>query len=100
MMEKLRDMLCDELDEITRKGELSDRSLDEIDKLTHSIKSIDAIMAMEDGKYGRGRRNARRDSMGRYASDGEWSNRLHEMERNAPSEYSRGEIRDYYSRER
>ena len=54
MMEKLRDMLCDELDEITRKGELSDRSLDEIDKLTHSIKSIDAIMAMEDGKYGRG----------------------------------------------
>ena len=77
-MEELREMLCEELDKITKKGELSTGSLDVIDKLTHSIKSIDTIMAMEDAgysnesgySYARGRgRNARRDSMGRYSRD-------------------------------
>ncbi len=76
-MEELRDMLCEELDKITKKGELSAGSLDVIDKLTHSIKSIDTITAMEDAgysnesgySYARGRgRNARRDSMGRYSN--------------------------------
>ena len=77
-MEELREMLCEELDKITKKGELSAGSLDVIDKLTHSIKSIDTIIAMEDAgysnesgySYARGRgRNARRDSMGRYSND-------------------------------
>lgn len=76
-MEELREMLCAELEKITKKGELSAGSLDVIDKLTHSIKSIDTIMAMEDAgysnesgySYARGRgRNARRDSMGRYSN--------------------------------
>ena len=75
-MEELREMLCEELDKITKKGELSTGSLDVIDKLTHSIKSIDTIMAMEEAGYSnddgysnaRGRRgNVRRDSMGRYS---------------------------------
>lgn len=79
-MEELREMLCEELDKITKKGELSAGSLDVVDKLTHSIKSIDTIIAMEDAgyssdymrgnSYARGRgSNARRDSMGRYSSD-------------------------------
>lgn len=81
-MEELREMLCEELDKITKKGELSAGSLDVIDKLTHSIKSIDTIIAMGDAgyssddysmrgnSYARGRgSNARRDSMGRYSSD-------------------------------
>ena len=83
-MEELKDMLCEELDKITKKGELSAGSLDVIDKLTHSIKSIDTIMAMEDaegeysyeysgargGRGNRGNSNARRrDSMGRYSRD-------------------------------
>lgn len=81
-MEELRDMLCAELEKITKKGELSAGSLDVIDKLTHSIKSIDTIMAMEDAgysnesgySYARGRgRNARRDSMGRYSRDNDGS---------------------------
>lgn len=76
-MEELREMLCAELEKITKKGELSTGSLDVIDKLTHSIKSIDTIMAMEDAgysnesgySYARGRgRNAKRDSMGRYSN--------------------------------
>ena len=78
-MEELKEMLCEELDKITKKGELSAGSLDVIDKLTHSIKSIDTIMAMEEAgysnesgySYARGRgRNARRDSMGRYSNRG------------------------------
>ena len=89
-IEELRDMLCEELDNITEQGEITTGSLDIIDKLTHSIKSIDTIQAMEDsysndrgysrydgsyndgysrrGSYARGRgSNARRDSMGRYS---------------------------------
>ena len=85
MYEELKDMLCRELEEITRKGELSAGSLDIIDKLTHSIKSIETIMAMaesddysnrgsyaNDGRVGnRGGMNRsgarRRDRMGRYS---------------------------------
>lgn len=82
-MEELRKMLCAELDKLTKKGELSAGSLDVIDKLTHSIKSIDTIMAMEDAgysneggySYARSRgRNAKRDSMGRYSRDGGFYN--------------------------
>lgn len=90
-MEELRDMLCEELEHIAEK-EITTGTLDVIDKLTHSIKSIDTIMAMEEsgygnsyrsyddgsyegygdysrrGSYARGRgRNARRDSRGRYS---------------------------------
>ena len=73
-MEELKEMLCRELDEYAKRGELSAGSLDIIDKLTHSIKSIDTIIAMEgysgdeypnNGSYAR-----RRDSMGRYARRG------------------------------
>lgn len=123
-MEELRDMLCEELDEITKRGEIDERTLDQVDKLTHSIKSIDTITAMEEsGKYGRsyregrygerygerygdgdsygdegysarGRgRNARRDSMGRYA-DG-WMDKLSEMEENAPDERTRREVQKF-----
>lgn len=78
-MHELRKMLERELDKITKKGELSAGALDVVDKITHSIKSIDTIMAMEDagysneesynrGSYARGR-GARRDSMGRYADN-------------------------------
>lgn len=89
-MEDLRMMLCDELDNIAEQGEITSSSLDIIDKLTHSIKSIDTIMAMEEagysndrgysrghyyddgysrrGSYARGRgNNAMRDSRGRYS---------------------------------
>ena len=76
-LEELREMLMDELNECTKKDEMSTASLDIIDKLTHSIKSIDTIIAMEEADYsydsysrarGRGR-NARRDSRGRYSRD-------------------------------
>ena len=81
MMEKLREMLCSELDKIVNRGNLTADTLTFVDKITHSIKSIDTIMAMEEAgysedysgnySYARGRgRYAKRDSMGRYSSDG------------------------------
>lgn len=100
-MEELREMLCAELEKITKKGELSAGSLDVIDKLTHSIKSIDTIMAMEDAgysneagySYARGRgRNARRDSMGRY------SNRYDDMSYDDNSYARDGRMDRAYSR--
>ena len=94
----LKDMLCEELEEYADKGKLDMGGLEIVDKLAHAIKNIDKIIDKEDGyserrysergmyegnyrgsygdSYGRdgystrrGRgRNARRDSMGRYAS--------------------------------
>lgn len=117
-MYKLKDMLCDELDKISQKGELSAGSLDAIDKLTHSIKSIDTIIAMEeyseddgmtyrnDGNRGNSYANRKRDSRGRYSRDNsyrynysmddEMNNlkmELHNMLENAGNEEERRMIR-------
>lgn len=97
--DKIKDMLCNELDEIAKKKELTSSSLDIIYKSADIIKDLTTIEAMEqeygysedgdysqgyyprmpyymyDGdmgnSYARGRgSNAKRDSMGRYSSDG------------------------------
>lgn len=90
----LKEMLCEELEDVVKKGELSAGDLDVVDKLTHSIKSLVTIMAMEEGGYSNdgsydnygnggnggnynsyrgysGRRG--RDSMGRYTSGRRYS---------------------------
>ena len=70
--EKLENMLCDELDKIAEQGELTAGSLDTVQKLTHSVKSLKTIEAMDDYSedgYSRGNSYARRDSMGRYSRD-------------------------------
>ena len=92
-MHELKEMLCDELEKIADKGELTAGSLDTVDKLTHSIKSIATIMAMEDsdysyengggnmgggsnrGSYRGGSYAQRRDSRGRYARQSRQSRR-------------------------
>lgn len=97
-MEELKELLCDELDKIAREGELTAGSLDTIDKLTHSIKSIETIMAMKGesyayggdsyrgGSYARGRYSRRsyqnRDARGRYSRysmDDDIEERLHDI---------------------
>lgn len=96
-IEKIKKMLCKELDEYAMKSKLSMADIDVIHKLTDTVKNLDKIEMLEDdGGYsearggmrgrsymhgssydddmmyserrGRGR-NARRDSMGRYSSD-------------------------------
>lgn len=88
-MDKLRDKLCDELDEIARKPEMSAGDLETVHKLTDTIKNIDKIAMLEDGdgysqagdwemegrgSYERGSsyRGRKRDSMGRYSRDGRY----------------------------
>lgn len=95
-MKELKDMLYYELMEYIDRGRLKNMDdLCAVDKLTHSIKSIDTILAMEDAgyssnySYGRGR-YAKRDSMGRYSKGydrdmtrEELMDRLHELEARA-----------------
>ena len=84
-MHELKEKLCDELEEIAKKGELGAGDLEIIHKLTDTIKNLDKIEMMEDGgysqagdweiegrAYNRGSSYARRkrDSMGRYSRDG------------------------------
>lgn len=48
-MYRLRDMLCEELDGIAQRGELSAGDLDTVHKLTDTIKNIDKIENLEGG---------------------------------------------------
>lgn len=85
-MHELKEKLCDELEEIARKGEFSAGDLEAVHKLTDTIKNIEKISMLEEdggysqagdwemegrGSYGRGSsyRNQRRDSRGRYSRD-------------------------------
>ena len=97
-IEKIKKMLCKELDEYAMKQKISGADLDMIWKLTDTVKNLDKISMLEESEEGysearggmrgrsymhgssydddmmyserRGRgRNARRDSMGRYSSD-------------------------------
>lgn len=85
-MYELKEKLCDELEEIAKKGELGAGDLEIVHKLTDTIKNLDKIEMLEDsgysqagdwemegrGSYNRGSsyRGRKRDSMGRYSRDG------------------------------
>ena len=114
-LHEMCDILSRELGEATEKikhggGKLSGSDLDYVDKLTHALKSIKTTIAMieaeDNGSYASrpyygtyshpynsyaGRRNARRDSMGRYSSRGysrdtEMVAELRELMEGAPDE--------------
>ncbi len=109
-LEELRETLSGELEEISRKGELSAGDLETVHKLTDTIKNIDKICILaEDGEYlqagdweargyyGRGgsydRGDSyarRRDSMGRYTrADGRMG--MGGMSMRRGGRYSRGD---------
>ena len=82
-MHKLLDYVCDEMEELEKKAEKGKLSMTEIqyaDMLAHLKKNIltaDAMMDADEysndggNSYARGRgRYAKRDSMGRYSSEG------------------------------
>lgn len=117
-IEKIKKMLCKELDEYAMKSKLSMADIDVIHKLTDTVKNLDKIEMLEDdggyseargGMHGRsymhgssyddnmmyserrGRgKNARRDSMGRYSSDmgDDYSERMDRR-------YSRDDAKDH-----
>lgn len=116
-IEKIKKMLCKELDEYAMKSKLSMADIDVIHKLTDTVKNLDKISILEEGegysearggrsrsymggssydddmmyseRRGRGR-NARRDSMGRYSSDmgDDYSERMDRR-------YSRDDAKDH-----
>lgn len=47
-MHELKEMLCRELDEIAKQGELNAGGLETVHKLTDTIKNIDKIMILEE----------------------------------------------------
>lgn len=114
-MHKLKEMLMEELYEYEEKakkatgGKISMQELEKIHKLTDTVKNIDKIEMLEEGggyseesrwmadgrmygtsyddgtSYARGRRYAKRDSMGRYSRDDGMG-----MHHDGGSSYARG----------
>ena len=97
---KLKEMLCEELEEYGRKGEMTPGTLEVVDKLAHAVKNLDKIIETADEEYsgddmsyrgsyrGRSYRNydgnmgyaRRRDGMGRYSrASSDLVNQLRQM---------------------
>lgn len=100
-LHELREMLCDELKEYGKKGELSSGSLDVVDKLTHTIKNLDKIMDDEgySGYYPMHRvyddgmhRESYRGRDGRYSRNS-LTDKLRDLMSEAPDDRSRSEIK-------
>ena len=96
-MSDLREMLCLEVEEIAKKGELSAGDLETAHKLTDTIKNIDKIEMLEgDNEY------SQRYSNRGYSRDGGWEARG-SYGRNGGydngNSYSRHYVRGHYSRD-
>ena len=114
-LEKLKEALCEELDKFGKSGDITVNSLEKIHKLTDTIKNIDKIMMLEEdggysetymgdgamygSSYARGRRYAKRDSMGRYSKDGGYSENDDYSERRMGRGYSKDEATDHIMRQ-
>lgn len=89
-------------------GKLSAGDVDYVDKLTHALKSVKAVMAMEDEGYSGdyGRIYARRDDRGRYSGRyqmnysrrGSMVDELRDLMENAPDDRTRQEFQRFISR--
>lgn len=90
-MYELRNMLCEELDELARKGDLGAGDLDIAHKLTDTIKNIDKIEMLEDDGY----------SQRRYSRDGDWEADMRGTYGKGSSYARRGThyVRGHYSRD-
>ena len=114
-IEKIKRVLCNELKAYADSKDITESKLNVIHKLTDTIKNLDKIKMLEeksgysehydddDGNSYRGRMHAKRDSMGRYSRDDEYSendysehgakdrmmHKLGEMMRGADSEQRR-----------
>lgn len=95
-MYDLRNMLCDELDELARKGELGAGDLEIAHKLTDTIKNIDKIEMLEDDGYSRDE-----DYSLRYSRDGDWQPGMRGAYDRNMSNARRGThyVRGHYSRD-
>ncbi len=108
-IDKIKKKLCKELETISEKSNISDaREMETLWKITDIIKNLGKIKMYEeesgysegmhsydDGmSYARGRRYARRDSMGRYSRDGN-SNYSNAYDNNSYGGYSQHDPKEY-----
>lgn len=129
-MEAACELLHEQISDLIRKiknSGMTNSDLEQLDKLTHSLKSVKGTMKMEEedeegysgmypymggyrgsydrggmggstgGSYARGRRNARRDSMGRYSGERGYSrndlaDKMRELMEDAPDDRTRMDI--------
>ena len=103
-LNELREMLCDELKNYGKKGELTAGNLTTIDTLAHAVKNLDKIID-NDGYSGQRpytnvdeRWSYRgRDGMGRYSRHG-LADKLRSLMDEAPDERTKAEIRQLVDR--
>lgn len=67
-LNKIKEWAEGVLDMMVREDHLNKANLDVIDKLAHTLKSIETIQAMKQGGYSNGYSNRR------YSMDGDWGN--------------------------
>ena len=102
-LQELSEILSEKISEKVRKirnSGMNDGDLETLDKLTHALKSVKAVIGMtEDGHSGnypysyKGRSMApRRDGMGRY-SRGDYVDKMRELMENAPDDQTHHEIK-------
>lgn len=117
-LKKIKDNICRELDKMSNMDNLNSASLDALDKLTHTLKSIETINAMEqkysndysrDGYSGDYSYARNRDSLGRYSRDGysgrmyrdgysghsDIKSKLEDMKRTAQNDHERQMIEEW-----
>ena len=112
----LKDLLIKELEAYGKKGEMSASVLERVDMLAHATKNLDKVIECMSGEeysnsdgrsfgrpYDRSYRGRRRDSMGRYSSDGYSRNadmveKLRRMMDEAPDDRTRQEIQRLITR--
>ena len=119
----LKEMLCKQLEDYGKKGEMNAAVLERVDMLAHAVKNLDKIIEnyeAEESGYSTGRsmarsykdmrydgerstRGRRRDAMGRYSGDeysrhGDVVGELRELMEDAPDDRTRQEIQRVVSR--
>jgi hypothetical protein len=114
-LEELKEVVKRELEKFGKQGDISVSSLDKIHKLSDLYKNLCKIEMLEEeggysegymddgmmhgNSYARGRRYAKRDSMGRYSRDGGYSEDDDYSERRMGRGYSRDEATDHLMRQ-
>ena len=103
-LEELKEVVKRELEKFGKQGDISVSSLDKIHKLSDLYKNLCKIEMLEEESEGgyseaRGRRYAKRDSMGRYSRDGGYSEDDEYSERRMGRGYSKDEATDHLMRQ-
>lgn len=93
-IERLRDNLCEELEKVAKKDEISTSDLEIIDKLAHSIKNIDKIMGQGENSYEQSRGSYGQSNRSYGQSNGSYGQSNGSYEQSNGS-YGRGSYNSY-----